>query len=133
MVANIHKYQQTDESFKENIGDWLDMVCWRISEPRIMIVPTHLDMFANEEKSSAVARCQDILERVKSYQEKQANQLQFEINELSKGATRRDDLQNLHWQRKHRPVMSSVLIQSADNVRSRISNNIRPVLTLWLS
>ena len=77
-----------------------------------MIVPTHLDMFANTENSLVLAKCHDILDRVRRFTQNQLERINFEIagnKARRKAGTLSDGGIDPEWKKDNPPIISSVL------------------------
>ena len=114
LVVDLFNYKPAESCFRRTVGDWLDLVTSRILQPRIMIVPTHLDKFDPSDGDSVVNRCKDILERVQQYCESQKAQIELEITEKKKKGLK-NPVQggtDPEWKKKNPPVISSSLHSS---------------------
>ena len=121
LVVNISKYESTSGCFKEMVGDWLDLVAARICEPRIMVVPTHIDECTDAsgavDKPQVTAKCRDILARIQRWQKENGEELQKELNKRRKLSKKvlggdeneADSLEKMNTAKNHPPIISSVL------------------------
>jgi len=115
LVVDLFNYEPAESCFHRTVGDWLDLVTSRVLQPRIMIVPTHLDKFGPDDGKSVVSRCEDMLERVHQYCKRQKAQIEYEIKEKKKQRLK-NPVQggtDPEWKMKNPPVISSSLHISA--------------------
>ena len=122
LVVKISKYECTPESFKEMVSDWLDLVIARISQPVVMVVPTHIDECSDEsgaiDKDLVTSKCNDILERMKKWKKQNMARLEKELKYRMKSSKRswaadEDEeyqvLEKLRRNKNHPPIISSKL------------------------
>lgn len=120
LVVDLFNYKPNGECFSKTVGDWLDLLTSRILQPRIMIVPTHLDRFQPGDEDSIKRKCTDILERVEHYCKTHIALIDSEISEkkLKEKKKLKKTLQggtDPEWKKKNLPIISSVLL-FGDNV-----------------
>ncbi|XP_048576951.1 malignant fibrous histiocytoma-amplified sequence 1 homolog isoform X2 [Nematostella vectensis] len=123
LVINLHSYKKTPESFERNAGDWIKWVTSRLEKPRIMVVLTHRDECREDEITD---KCSDILKGIKSLESHEVRRLKMEMEAIKKKGKDKDvdrKVEQLKWQIKNRPIISSVLLHKSEICYKEISDN----------
>ena len=108
LAVDLKKYDMSRKDFQVKVGDWVSIVAAKVPSAVILIVPTHIDQFTDNEQSLIMGKSTDILNKLIKQEDIRMKAIEKEIKQRSNENEK--STQQLTQMLNHPPIFPKVVL-----------------------